>query len=388
MLIASSYRSHSLKSENHSKTKKITKPKLQSSPESHISQDLIEKSFQSEKLNQIVEVRIPLVLQTEDIQSHLASKTPSDLIKVQSKTSIKSSSDRIISNSQSNLNLTDKLELIQFEINSNKQEIKNYKHNQDSFNHEISIIKKSIMKIELKLQDFNEKFEQFGTKFVKSMKNGKFSKEKSKTIEKKSEDLETLLSQLDQKTKRLVKVELEMGKVSNDFVLIKNFIKTQIKQISDEHIQFIESINYLKKQVDSISKRENLYEKSINDKIFEVKNEIKEVKGPLTSLISDQTRESCSLASEIRRNQEIFRNFMDDTGARPSSQNSRLKSSEGFNNRVSSATPNMTSKHKYYRSNKTCNVASIEDNWMSLMPDGKQVWLPRVSYKEMMNEKD
>ena len=380
-----------MNSESHPKTKKIMKAKVQSSPANHTTQDLTESPFQAEKLNQVVEVRIPHVLQTEDIQSHQASKTPSELIKNQSKSSIKSSSDSIPLNPQSNLNLTDKLELIQFEINSNKQEIKNYKHNQDSFNQEISVIKKSIMKIELKLQDFNQKFEGLGPKFVKSFKNGKFSKEKSKTIDKQSQEFDQILnqaSQADLKTKRLVKVELEMGKVSNDFVLIKNFIKAQVKQISDEHVQFIESINYLKRQIDSMVKRESLNAKSFNDKIAEVRNEIKEVKGPLASLISDQTRESCSLAGEVRRNQEVFRSLMDDINPRPASQNSRVKTSEGCSNRVGSATPSMTSKHKYYRSNKTCNVASIEDNWMSLMPDGKQVWLPRVSYKEMINEKD
>jgi hypothetical protein len=376
-----------------------TRVERSGSTERHEKHEKHEKQEKQEKIEEI-EVRIPTVMKAEDSPKNITSSRADSRSYMRKNSKTSSAASRMMG-SAAIRNLTKKLETVKKEIDDNQQDFLLFKESTSRFDDEIGDIRENINLIEQKLKDFASQIEVMQASFLRALRRSGVTKEKPQIVEKKekkvekSQEIQKVFKEIDEKFKRMVRVELEITKVSNDFGLIKKFIREQVKEMSESHLKFVETVSLLQKEVKDLKKLEENNEKCMKIRFQEVRSEIKEVRGPLCSLVSDQTRESSTLVEEIRRNQEMVRVLIEDFNVRPPSQKSVLKSAEGYrdcierksHSRVSSATPTLTSKHRYYRSNKTSDVQNIEENWLSCLPDGKPVCLPRVSYTVQKTER-
>lgn len=293
--------------------------------------------------------------------------------------------------------LNKKFDILKKEVDDNKLEFLSFEQETHRFDDEICDIRENLNLLEQKQKDFAGQIEVMQASFLRALRRSGQTKEKPEKNQQKSgktqistKELESISREINEKFGKMVKFETNLQQVVNEFGIVKGFFKEKLKEISDGHLNMVEKVAGIKKEVEKLKEKENSVEKWVNNKIDKVSAQICEVKGPLTSIVSDQVRESSSLQEELRRNQELFRNLIEDYNIRPVSQLTHRKSENSekrSHSRVNSATPTLSMKHRYYKSNKNNEVSTIEDNWLSAVPDGKAIWLPRMSYSVSKPEK-
>ena len=296
-------------------------------------------------------------------------------------------------------NLNKKFDILKKEVDDNKLEFLSFKQETLRFDDEICEIRESLNLFQQKQTDFAGQIEVMQSSFLRALRRSGQTKEKPEKNQQTSgktqvstKGLESISKELNEKFKKMVTFEANLQQVASEFSVVKGFFKEKLKEISDGHMGTKETVAGIKRELETLKKKEGSVEKWVSDKIDKVYAQICEVKGPLTSIVSDQVRESSSLQEELRRNQEVFRSLIEDYNIRPVSQLTHRKSEslskQQGHSRVNSATPTLSMKHRYYKSNKNNEVSTIEDNWLGAVPDGKAIWLPRMSYSVSKPEKE
>lgn len=147
-----------------------------------------------------------------------------------------------------------------------------------------------------------------------------------------------------------------------------NQVKSTQKTKLNEIIKYLHYINEDRAKLMGEFNKTNDSVKNIGQNLqknmVKVQSEVSDIQGPLTDLISDQQRENMILTEEIRRNQELFRNMVENipTGysqvlERNSLRETSVDSAFNLSARVQSASPNISVKHRFYSSNNKYRVS-------------------------------
>ena len=292
--------------------------------------------------------------------------------------------------------LTKKVATLQKDLEDRKTEIEEGKNESQNIHKLIEENEIRILENNEKFKEFNEKLEVMQASFLRAIRRSGVGKEKPMQKEKiivknnKSKEIEHLSKDFEDKFKRIIRIEGDSTKIANDFIAIKVFLKEKFRDMVSTLNTSSEKIVEFQKEIDAIKKSNINLEAQLSQKIGEVQVEVVKLTGPVTDLVSNQSRENFALSEEIKRNQEIIRSMLDDITNKPDYLQLNLKSiheslckdksdyEKGSHSRVNSATPSLSVKHRYYKSNKHAENVSIDENWLSYMPDGKPIWLPRV----------
>lgn len=293
--------------------------------------------------------------------------------------------------------LTKKVTAMQKEIEDNKQEFEEYKMENQKIYEMIGRNEAKIIENNEKLKEFYEKIEVLQSGFLRAIRRSGAVKEKKpkepkeKHILSKSytKEFDGLSKDLEEKYKRIIRLESDSTKIQSDLMSIKLFVKEKLKEFIGSFNDCSGKINSFHKEIENIKKTNEALEKMVNQQVNVVKGNVERLNGPLTDLVSDQHREMVSLTEEVRRSQGLFRSMLEGCMSRseidkvaimPLQEYLKEKndSSRPNHSRVNSATPSISVKYRYYKANKQEEFVNPEENWLSYMPDGRPIWLPRV----------
>ena len=355
-----------------------------------------EKTYSKEEIQ--IDTRPHVFLKTEESNGSPKNKPvsrPESKAMVRRNSKESSVGSKGVGTSTAIRQLTKKIALMQKEIDDNKLIFEEFKNEIQKTN---ELILKNELKItdnSEKLKEFNERLEVMQASFLRAIRRSGGSKEKPSEPKEKlaittsSKDKEKFFKEFDEKFRRLIKIENESSRMSTDVSSIKVFLKDKLNEIVSSINSKADMIYSIQKEFEQLKKSTQSHELQCNQHIAESKGEIARLNGPLTDLISDQHRESMSVREELRRNQDVFRAMIEEYIQKPESLRVPTSSLQEYlreknethrnsHSRVNSATPTLSVKHRYYKSNGHAEGINPEENWLSYMPDGKAVWLPRV----------
>ena len=253
-----------------------------------------------------------------------------------------------------------------------------------------------------KFKNIEDNIQTIQASFLRAIRRSGISKEKIEPQEKivtneknNTKELESIKKNIEEKFKRIVTIEADYLKLENDLAMIKILIKEKLKDFMQPVQNQSDVLKSIQKEIENLKNNKENLEGKVNEQILAIKNGLESLKGPLTSMISDQNRENTSLKEEVKRNQELFRSFIGgEQSTTPdlmnvrSSQISREKNdTKRSHSRINSATPTLSVKHRYYKANNLVESINPEENWLSFLPDGKAVWLPRVAKSAGKNDR-
>ena len=107
-------------------------------------------------------------------------------------------------------------------------------------------------------------------------------------------------------------------------------------------------------------------------------NEVISLRGPLTDLISDQQRENQILDEEIKKQQLLFKEVIQECSTKWPT-NSKTMSPDKTQT-FSSKPPNLSIKHQISNNSNGLRRSSVSthQNWLEDVPDGTPLVLPRI----------
>ncbi|CAG9326398.1 unnamed protein product [Blepharisma stoltei] len=220
---------------------------------------------------------------------------------------------------------------------------------------------------------------------------------------------------LEAKNNRLYTIETWIEKIVDDLNQVKALHREKINEIVKCMHDLRIDNNTTKVEVNRSLESVKSFEDSLEEKINKFNEELDEIKGPLIDLISNQERQNHILSVEINRQQEIGRrqeinrsyvassmDFQRTYSSMTSQENSPIKeaaqlisetlkpssarvqsASPKSATRVQSASPSLSAKSRCYQRKKFSQIGTgqikLDENWLSLFPDGVQIQLPRVS---------
>lgn len=293
-----------------------------------------------------------------------------------------------------------KITALQKDIESNRAEIDEGKKYTKSIEDALSLSKSYAESLETKITEINSTLSVMEASFIRALRRNGLDKKQKKpeiiTSGLSKKDLDNIDKKFEDKFRRILKLEIDVEKVTSDSVQTRKKLTEKINEI-------IASLKYLEEfKLKAEKELQNLYK--VTEKQFEFnKSEISEfsrrvnnLNEPLIDLISDQQRENQVLHEEVRRQQELFRAMVEDySGNRNRSQSENREIIE-FANVVkrkhakrNSETPDLTVKNKFYQTGVLGKASprKVESHWTKKMPDGKAISLPRVTAKEQLGKR-
>ncbi|OMJ90362.1 hypothetical protein SteCoe_7277 [Stentor coeruleus] len=259
------------------------------------------------------------------------------------------------------------------------KDFEDHKADFDNFRIETQKLLISIAELEAKFEETNEKFKSIDERleimqasFLRALRRSGKPKEISEIIERKqsvrqsnSKDIDSITKIIDDKFKRIIKVENDHSRFSNDLLLMKNFVREKLSGLSSSAVMNTDILANMQKELESMKKKVLFVESELKEKIEEVNREVAKIKGPMVDMVSDLNRESATTQEEIKRNQDVIRSLIEDYQIRPQSQLSykpavteSLKSDFRCHTRANSATPTVSIKRRY---NKVLSIHEKSD---------------------------
>ena len=293
-----------------------------------------------------------------------------------------------------------KIVAMQKEIDNNKLEIEERKMSNEKLENEINKSNSYIESVELKVKEMHKTLDVMEASFIRALRrNGidKKSKVKETSAKIPNKQLELIEKKIEERLKRIVNLESDFNKINSDTVQIKTFYKEKLNEIIVSLKYFEEFKQRIEKQMESINTVIISNQNYCKSNFSNFSSKFSEMSEPLTNLISDQQRENKILSEDLKRNQELFRALVEEyvlANPKQRSQNEEEifigysnKVAENYfkrNNRTNSATPDITSKNKFYKTNLGYwnSPPKIDSNWLGSLPDGKAISLPRVAARE------
>lgn len=291
-----------------------------------------------------------------------------------------------------------KLTSLQKDIENNKNEIEESKKYTEKIENDIGNCNSYIDAVDTKVKEILKNLETMEASFIRALRrNGLDKKQKPKeqvggSISKKEFDI--IDKKIEEKFKRVIMIESDLEKVHSDTSQLRKYYKDKLNEIISSLKNFEDFKAKTIKEFDNISseisKNMGICNKTSDD-LFGL---IMEIKGPMTDLVSDQQRENATMSEELRRHQELFRVIIEEYSAgKPKSDRSdqieqAYKITEGNKKKLrpQCQTPDMSIKNKFYKTNFSHRLSpsKIDSNWLSSVPDGKAISLPRVKGKEKL----
>lgn len=260
------------------------------------------------------------------------------------------------------------------------KDFEDHKADFDNFRIETQKLLISIAELEAKFEETNEKFKSIDDRlevmqasFLRALRRSGKPKEISEIIEKKqsirqqhnSKDIDSIQKAMDDKFKRIIKIENDYSRFTNDLLLMKNFVREKLSGLSSSAVMNTDILANMQKELESMKKKVLFVESELKEKVEEVNREVVKIRGPIVDMVSDLNRESATTQEEIKRNQEIIRSLIEDYQIRPQSQLSykpavteSLKSDFRCHTRANSATPTVSIKRRY---NKVLSIHEKSD---------------------------
>lgn len=287
-----------------------------------------------------------------------------------------------------------KIASMQKEIDTNRTDIEEKQNNIQRLEDELENTNNYIRNVEEKLAGMLKTLDVMEASFIRALRRNGLDKKISKketVVAFPQKQLETIEKKIEEKFKRLVSVECEIEKIQSEISQLKKVYREKLNEIIQSLAHFeshkLASDREVQDLIDLVNKNDQVCKE--NFLIFSSK--FLKFSEPLTDLISDQQRENKLMAGELKRNQSVFRALVNEVSGGTS--NCRSQSEEGAiigyaqkvtsnymkKIRNTSATPDLSVKSRFYKTNYTANSPVKNDpNWFGSLPDGKAVSLPRV----------
>ncbi|OMJ74843.1 hypothetical protein SteCoe_26146 [Stentor coeruleus] len=291
-----------------------------------------------------------------------------------------------------------KIASLQKDIESNKNEIEESKKYTEKIENDIANCNSYIDNVDTKVKEILRNLDTMEASFIRALRrNGLDKKQKPKeqvigSISKK--ELDAIDKKIEEKFKRVIIIENDLEKVHSDTTQLKKYYKDKLNEIINSLKNFDEFKTKTKEEFDNVSSEISTNMAICNKACDDLLGLIMEIKGPMTDLISDQQRENATMSEELRRHQELFRVIIEEYSAgKPKIDKLDLidqahKITEGYKKKLrpQCQTPDMSIKNKFYKSNFSYRLSpsKIDSNWLSSVPDGKAISLPRVKGKEKL----
>lgn len=297
-------------------------------------------------------------------------------------------------------NINKKLTALQKDVETNKLTLDEFKVTLEEYRGEFGRIYDKIGSVRERCEEIERVRQGMELSFIKALRrSGKDKKEvKAQQSGVSAADLKKIYSQISEKTQKLPLMESALEKSMLEIELLRSTIKEKINEVVGS-LHMFESFrrDQLK---DSSQLRNEIVEIQQNLINFNshIENEVGNIKGPMTDLISDQQREREILEENLKRQQVQLREVVDEY-----SLSMKTLVPEGFpiHSRITTArpltrktneSPRVSVKHKFFETNNAHRVLNpgikAEDNWLAQFPDGKTIALPKVAIKKTVKNSD
>ena len=278
--------------------------------------------------------------------------------------------------------LNKKVTALQKEIEGCRAELDDTKNILNDYKNEFEKVYTKIDGTRTRCEEVEVKRQSMEMSFIKALRrNGIDKKDKSRHQVVATIDTAALLNlqeQINRKAKKIKTISTYVEKVAADTLHIKEKQNGKINDLI-QSVKFLEkSRSTITKQLVSISSTVATIEESLKNNISEVHNEVLNLRGPLTDLISDQQRENQILDEGIKKQQLLLKEVIQDCSLkRPT--NSKTKSVDK-NQKSSNKSPNLSIKHKISNNLNGLRRSSVSthQNWLEEVPDGTSLVLPRI----------
>ena len=292
-----------------------------------------------------------------------------------------------------------KIANMQKEIDTTKLDIEEKQAGIDRVEQEIRKTQNYIEDVEVKVKNMLNTLDVMEASFIRALRrNGidkKLKKQPETIVNFPQKQLESIEKNIEEKMKRIIVLECNLEKSHTETMQMKKFYREKLNEIIQSLKYFEDSKQKLEKNAIDISNVVASNHKLCTKNFSALAVKYSEMSMPLTDLISDQQRENQIMSEELKRNQEIFRALVESYSS--VNQNRRAQSEEGNllgaankiaetyfrKNRNTSATPDLTVKSKFYKTNYAqLSPQKNDSTWFGSLPDGKAISLPRVAAKD------
>lgn len=285
-----------------------------------------------------------------------------------------------------------KITALQKDIETNRADIDDGKKYTKSIEDALEASKSYTTSLESKIQELTSTLSVMEASFIRALRrNGLDKKQKKQDLPIPNlckKDLETIDKKIEEKFRKILKIETELERISSETSQTKKILKEKVNEIILS-LKYLEDFKYrVEKDLEKLTQNVKAQFEFNRSEISEFAKKINFLNSPLIDLISDQQRENLVLSEEVKRHQEFFRAIVEDFSGNKARSDSENPEILEYANRVSRRmgnryceTPDLSVKNKFYQTGR------LDAEGGKNLGHRKAISLPRVTANDKIGSK-